>query len=186
MLLLKIVLFGAMVGIAAVNRYRLTPQLPAPAAMRALQRNSLAETALGAGVLLFVGALGTMSPTAHMHSQTTEIPPDAAFVHIHTSEAMADVTIDPGRTGTVTATIRVSREDFPDYVAKDVKLALDPPARKAVKFRRAACNRTHGGRNMAGYDRASLYRNAASGRCASSSRRGGQPIVLDAPIIIER
>ena len=64
----------------------------------ALARNSLAEAALGLGVLLLVGALGTLPPAAHRHS-STEIPPDAAFTHIHDVAAMADVTIDPGRAG---------------------------------------------------------------------------------------
>ncbi|MSP32034.1 MAG: hypothetical protein EXR03_04325 [Pseudolabrys sp.] len=35
---------------------------------RALQRNALAETGLGVCVLVLVGALGTIAPTAHMHT----------------------------------------------------------------------------------------------------------------------
>ena len=46
-LALKIGLFAAMVAIAAVNRFHLTPRLAVPGAMRALQRNNLAETGLG-------------------------------------------------------------------------------------------------------------------------------------------
>ena len=65
LLFLKIALFAAMLAIAAVNRFHLTPQLASARARRALMRNSLAETALGAGVLLLVGALGTMQPAAH-------------------------------------------------------------------------------------------------------------------------
>ena len=47
LVLLKIGLFVAMVGIAAANRFHFTPRLPAAGALRALQRNSLAETGLG-------------------------------------------------------------------------------------------------------------------------------------------
>ena len=64
LVLLKIGLFVAMVGIAAVNRFHLTPQLPAAGALKALRRNSLAEIGLGLCALLFVGALGTCRPAA--------------------------------------------------------------------------------------------------------------------------
>ena len=67
LLLLKIGLFAAMLGIAAVNRFHLTPQLGARGISRSLARNSLAETGLGLCVLLFVGALGTMAPPRHDH-----------------------------------------------------------------------------------------------------------------------
>ena len=59
---LKIGLFIAMVAIAAVNRFYLTPRLPEPAALHGLQRNSLAEVGLGLCVLLVVGILGTLPP----------------------------------------------------------------------------------------------------------------------------
>ena len=76
----------------------LTPQLPRPTALRALERNSLAELALGLGVLLFVAALGTMAPPVHdhVHLPTGPIDPQAAYVHIHSEPAMADVSITPG------------------------------------------------------------------------------------------
>ena len=108
---LKIVLFAAMIAIAAVNKFYLIPRLPKPAVLRALLRNSLAEIGLGLCVLLFVGLLGTLPPALHVHAASAGIPPDAAFVHIHTSEVMAEVTIEPGRTGRTDVTIRVSRED---------------------------------------------------------------------------
>ena len=92
---LKIGLFAAMVGIAAVNRFYLTPRLPDLSVQRALQRNSLAEVGLGLCVLLCVGVLGTLPPAAHKHATPEGIPPDAAFVHIHAPEAMADVIVDP-------------------------------------------------------------------------------------------
>jgi copper resistance protein D len=58
LLLLKIVLFVAMVAFAAVNRFRLTPR----AAVAALRRNALIETALGLGIVGIVAVLGTMAP----------------------------------------------------------------------------------------------------------------------------
>jgi putative copper resistance protein D len=182
LVLLKIGLFAAMVGIAAVNKYGLTPRLPSPAALRGLRRNSLAETGLGACVMVFVGVLGTMSPTAHIHSQTMEIPPDAAFVHIHTSEAMADVTIDPGRAGTVMARIHVSREDYTEFPAKDVTLALDPRGKGQSSVERA-------GKRMADgtWQAESIVipqRGIWTVRVIITPAMG-KAFVLDAPIVIE-
>jgi putative copper export protein/mono/diheme cytochrome c family protein len=69
MLLIKLTLFVAMVAVAAVNRQRLTPRLLAAAApmaaLRALRRNALLETALGLAILGVVGALGTTPPALH-------------------------------------------------------------------------------------------------------------------------
>jgi putative copper resistance protein D len=67
LLLIKIALFAAMVAIAAVNRLRLTPRLPAAATTRGLMRNVLAETVLGLAILAVVSVLGTLPPAgAHM------------------------------------------------------------------------------------------------------------------------
>ena len=122
LLALKLGLFAAMIGFAAVNRFHLTPQLPRPTALRALERNSLAEIALGLGVLLFVAALGTMEPPVHdhVHLPTGPIDPQAAYVHIHSETAMADVSITPGRAGPARATILLLQEDFTPFTAKDV------------------------------------------------------------------
>ena len=146
LVLLKIGLFVAMTGIAAANRFHFTPQLPAASALQALQRNSLAETGLGLCVLLFVGALGTLSPSGHAHSTNADVPPNAAFVHIHTSEAMAEVTIEPSRIGTAHALIRVLREDFSEYPATSIELTLDPPTAGPKIARTAAHFRTETGR----------------------------------------
>jgi copper resistance protein D len=94
LLLLKIGLFIAMVGIAAVNRLHLTPRLTASRAMHALERNVITEIGLGLCVLAIVGALGTMAPPAHdqhLHTADTEIPADAAFGHIHAEQGRADM-----------------------------------------------------------------------------------------------
>jgi copper resistance protein D len=144
LLSLKIGLFAAMLAIAAVNRFHLTPRLAAKPARRALMRNSLAETALGLGVLLLVGALGSMAPAAHNHPAPADIPADAAFVHIHTEQAMAEVTIDPGRAGVATASIRVMHEDSSEFPADAVRLTLDPPAPGPQPVDRAAVYQSDG------------------------------------------
>ncbi len=64
-LMAKLGLFAAMLGFAALNRWRLAPALAAdaPGADRALRRSLGAETAAGFAVLLAVALLGTLSPT---------------------------------------------------------------------------------------------------------------------------
>jgi copper resistance protein D len=64
-LLLKLSLFVAMLAIAAVNRFRLTPR----AAVATLRRNALIETALGLGIVAIVAALGTMAPGYYVSSR---------------------------------------------------------------------------------------------------------------------
>lgn len=74
LLSLKVVLFIAMVGLAAANRYRLTPALEraleAPAtqgaALAALRRSVVFEAGLGLAVLILIAWFGTLPPpSAH-------------------------------------------------------------------------------------------------------------------------
>lgn len=75
LLSLKLLLFGAMLALAAMNRFRYTPQLVQAAscgregsrcgALVRLGGNATAEIALGIAVLCIVGALGVATPAAH-------------------------------------------------------------------------------------------------------------------------
>lgn len=65
LLVLKIVLFAAMLVLAARNRWQLAPRVvTAPASIRELARNALLELSLGIVVLLVVGLLA-VTPPAH-------------------------------------------------------------------------------------------------------------------------
>lgn len=72
LLLAKLVLFGAMLVLAAANRFHLTPGLGqalgdatgSAAATRRLRRSIALETALGVGVLTLVSALGMLAPVS--------------------------------------------------------------------------------------------------------------------------
>ena len=128
---LKLVLFAAMLAFAAANRFRLTPALPGGGARRSLARNTLIETALGVGILAVVATLGTLPPPRHAHSASAAIPDDAAFVHIHTTEAMADVLIEPGNAGRSSVTARLWNEDMSELPARAVTIVLEPPKNSA-------------------------------------------------------
>ena len=180
---LKIGLFAAMVVIATVNRFYLTPRLPSVPALRALQRNSVAEICLGLCVLLFVGMLGTLPPSAHTHAAFEGIPPGAAFVHIHGAEAMTDVMINPGRPGQADVTIRVSREDMSLFPAKDVRLVLEPPGPAGRPVEQKAVEQADETWLVSGItvSEPGIWTVRVIVRPDS-----GEPIDLDAPIVIER
>ncbi|MFB9267776.1 copper homeostasis membrane protein CopD [Bradyrhizobium erythrophlei] len=71
-LMLKLALFAVMLAFAAINRFRLTPQLASTGneqssvALRQLIRNSAIETTLGLGIIVIVGLLGTLHPAVHL------------------------------------------------------------------------------------------------------------------------
>ncbi len=68
LLLVKVALFLAMVGVAAVNRFVLRPRLveaQSRDALHGLERNGAIEAILGAIILAIVGVLGTMAPGLH-------------------------------------------------------------------------------------------------------------------------
>ncbi len=181
LLFLKIGLFAAMLGIAAVNRFYLTPRVTATHARRSLMRNSMAETALGLGIVFLVGALGTMQPTAHNHLSPVDIPADAAFVHIHSEEAMADVTIDPGRAGPVSARIRVVHEDLSEFPTGEIRFTLDPPAPGPQPVDRAAVRQPDGTWQVDGI---ALAQPGNWMVRVIVTAEDGRKIVLDAPIVI--
>lgn len=60
-LLAKLVLFAAILALAAINRWRLTPRLE----FQGLARNAVAECVLGFGIVAIVGELGITIPAGH-------------------------------------------------------------------------------------------------------------------------
>jgi copper resistance protein D len=75
LLLFKITLFAAMVGLAGINRQYLLPRLlvctrtePGSHTVKWLVRSTLVEVALGLGVIIIVGILGITAPASHMHA----------------------------------------------------------------------------------------------------------------------
>jgi len=136
----KLGLFAAMVAFAAVNRFYLTPRLAAAGAVRQLERNSVAEAALGFAAVVVVGFLGSMAPAIHLqlHPKYEAVPEGAAFVHIHSLQGMADVTIMPGRVGAASATVRLWDDDFDPLKAQALTFALTAPPAGSSPVTRAA------------------------------------------------
>jgi copper resistance protein D len=133
LVLIKIGLFAAMIGLASVNRFYLTPRLATAGTVRRLYCTSLVETGLGFAAVAVVGFLGAMAPASHTH-HNAEIPEGAAFVHIHSNAGMADVTIVPGRVGTAHATIRLWNDDFEPLAAERLTFTLTPPGGQPITW----------------------------------------------------
>jgi len=89
----------------------------------------LVEALAGFAVICLVAVLGTKPPGIHIHQHPAygALPVDAAFVHIHTEQAMADVTIEPGRPGEARVTIRLWNGDFEPLEARAVKFSIASP-----------------------------------------------------------
>ncbi len=75
LLLLKITLFAAMVGLAGINRQYLLPRLlaraptePGSRTVKWLVRGTLVEVTLGFGVIIIIGMLGIMAPATAVHA----------------------------------------------------------------------------------------------------------------------
>src|SRR5262249_61609537 len=65
LVLIKIALFAAMVLLASVNRFYLTPRLATAGTVRLLCHTSIAEIGLGFAAVAVVGFLGAMAPASH-------------------------------------------------------------------------------------------------------------------------
>jgi putative copper resistance protein D len=183
LVVLKLGLFAAMVAIAAVNKFRLTPRLAAASAVRGLQRNSLIEAALGFAAVAAVGALGAMAPASHAHQHPAgAIPADAAFVHIHSTQGMADVTITPGHIGQARATIRLWNDDFAPLAAREVTLTLTAPTPGSKPVMRLASPAPDGAWQVDGI---ALEAPGNWTVAVGITLRPAGRLVLDAPIVIE-
>jgi putative copper resistance protein D len=191
LLLAKVALFFGMVAIAALNRLRFTPRLVHSAsktearnALRQLRRNAAIEMLAGAAIICIVAVLGTEPPAshAHQHASYEALPPDAAFIHIHSEQGMADVTITPGHPGMARATIRLWNENFEPLVAREVTFALTVPAAGSTPVKRFASQDSDGAWKVDGVELSQPGNWMVTvGAVLGPSTR----LVLEAPIVIE-
>lgn len=190
LLLIKIALFLGMVGVAAVNRWRLTPKLVQNAsitlaqdARRQLCRNAAVEASISAVIIVIVAVLGTLPPASHAHHYAAgAIPADATFQHIHGEDGMVNVMIEPGRVGSANATIHLWNDDFEILRARDVTLALTAPTAGSKPTMRAASQDFDGAWHVDGIELSEPGNwTVAVGAVLGSGSR----LDLDAPIVIE-
>ncbi|MBL0934903.1 MAG: copper resistance protein CopC [Rhizobiaceae bacterium] len=133
LLLAKLGCLAVLFAIAAVNRGRLTrPALAGDA--RALARSIGAETVVVL-VILAIAAGWRFTPPPRALAIAAAQP---ASVHIHTLEAMADLSVTPGRTGPVSVSAMIMTGDFGPLDAKEVAFVFANPDAGIEPFRREA------------------------------------------------
>lgn len=179
LVLIKIGLFAAMIALASINRFYLTPRLATAGTVRRLYRTSLAETGLGFAAVVVVGFLGAMAPASHAHHDAA-IPEGAAFVHIHSNAVMADVTIMPGRVGTARATIRLWNDDFEPLAAERLTFTLTPPGGQPITWPAAQAQDGSWQVDAIPLSQAGNWKAAIDARVNAKRH-----LTLDAPIVIE-
>lgn len=119
----KLVLVAVLLMLAARNRLSLAPAVMAgaPRARRRLFRSIVAEIAVALAILGLVAGWRLTPPPRALAAA------EPAFVHLHDGRAMADITITPGRTGPVTLSVRLMREDGTPIPAKELSVSLEQP-----------------------------------------------------------
>jgi copper transport protein len=134
--LVKLGLLAALFSLAAINRWRLTRPVMRQdkIATQSMVRSIAAETTIV--ILIFtVVATWRFTPPPRALAIAAAEP---AYVHIHTAKAMADLTVTPGRTGPVAATMVIASGDFGPLEAKEVALVLSNPSAGIEPIRRTA------------------------------------------------
>jgi len=127
----KLALVAALLGLAALNRFRLTPALAgSEAATRPLVRSILLECALAAGILCVVAGWRFTPPPRAL------IPDAPLAVHIHSDKAMFQVLVSPGRVGMDDFVLQLMNGDGTLLHAKEATLTLSLPDRGIEEIER--------------------------------------------------
>jgi copper transport protein len=120
---LKLLLVVPLFGLAAFNRYKLTPSIAQgdAGAQRSMRRSMAVEVSL-AFMILAVVALWRFTPPAR-----ALVEGESFFTHLHTEKAMANVTIAPARVGPTDITIELETTDERPLAAMEVSVTLSNP-----------------------------------------------------------
>lgn len=148
LLIAKLGLVAVLLGLAGLNRYRLTAGAAAgqAGATRRLRRVIGAEIAI---VLAILGtaALWRFTPPPRALALAAAQP---ASVHVHTEKAMAEISVTPGRAGPVTITVALLDAEFGPLAAKELRLSLANPAAGIEPIERVATRQPDGSWQVAG------------------------------------
>ena len=132
---IKLALVAVLLGLAALNRFRLTPALAAdPRNTRPLVRSVVAECVIALAVLAVVAGWRFTPPPRALAAAT--VPPLA--LHIHTEKAMFQVLVSPGKVGLDHFVLQLMNGDGALLTAKEATLTLSLPERGIEPFERKA------------------------------------------------
>ena len=132
---IKLALVAALLGLAALNRFRLTPALAIdPQNTRPLLRSILAECIIVVAILAVVAGWRFTPPPRVLAAAA--VPPLA--IHIHTEKAMFQVLVSPGKVGVDHFVLQLMNGDGSPLPAKEATLTLSLPERGIEPFERKA------------------------------------------------
>jgi copper transport protein len=131
----KLALVMALLGLAALNRFRFTPALASePQNTQALVRSIAIECAVIVGILALVAGWRFTPPPRSLVAAAR--PPLA--LHIHSDRAMFQVLVSPGAAGVDTVVLQIMAGDASPLQAKEVTLILSLPAKGIEPMERKA------------------------------------------------
>jgi copper transport protein len=135
----KFIAAGALLALAAANRFFLTPRVETgdADARRRLGRSIVAEIAL---VLLIFGLVAGWRFTPPPRSIAAAEEEKSEFIHFHAGKAMADLTLTPGRVGRSSGEIVIRDGQYQPMMPKGVTLVFSQPAAGIEPLRREAVN----------------------------------------------
>jgi copper transport protein len=132
---IKSALVLVFLGVAARNRFRLTPALESGSQnTRPLLRAIAIECAVVIGILALVAGWRFTPPPRSLVAAA----PAPLVLHIHSDKAMFQVLVSPRKAGTDSFVLQIMSGDAAPLQAKEVTLILSQPARGIEPFERAA------------------------------------------------
>lgn len=136
LLVAKLVLLVVLFGIAALNRWRLTvPAGAGDGAARSRLVGSIGVEILLVATIFGVAAGWRFTPPPRALAIAAAQPVSA---HFHTAQAMAEITLTPGRAGPMTASIVVTNGVFEPLDPMELTLVLAKPDTGIEPMKRAA------------------------------------------------
>lgn len=128
-LIAKLVLVALLLALAGWNRVVLTPAITTstPDAPDRLHRSIMAEIVLSVAILALASAF-RLTPPPRIVESTVEASA-AVYMHMHSTAAMADGELRPGRIGRNIVTLRISDGDFNPLTPLGVRLRFTDKAR---------------------------------------------------------
>lgn len=129
----KLVVLLPVFALAALNRWWFTARADAPRSARAMAGTIAVETLL---IVVVLGIVASWRFTPPPRALT--LANSTTMVHVHTSKAMAEVTIRPDAAGPVSVSILIMTGDFAPLEPKEVTLSLALPSAGIEPIRRTA------------------------------------------------
>jgi copper transport protein len=138
-LLVKLTLVAILLGLAAMNRYLVTPAIKAdPSDARTLKGVVFYECVAVLGILAVVAGWRFTPPPRALAAAAQAAAQAPLAIHIHTDTAMFQVLISPGKVGSDDFVLQLMAGDASPLPAREATLTLSLPERGIEPIERSA------------------------------------------------